>query len=128
MFDANMYTQYPRSLPTIATAAFICSIFILIYYFGLFFSSGIIILLGFGLYYISQPTIVFKTSRIPNGFAWGTILSIGGAYYSSIAKYYSPMSICISTCVLLTIIVTLHLSKVTVPDHLVANPDNAIEK
>jgi hypothetical protein len=128
IFDAYLYTHYPKWLPTAATSAFVCSIFATIYLLGIFYASGIIVLLWFGWYAISQQTIVFKASRLPHGFAWGTIISIGMSYYVFLAKLFSTAILCISTAILVVIVVSLYVTKITVPDHLILDESDVDEK
>jgi hypothetical protein len=79
--DAWQYVHLPKCTPILVSAAFLISIFLVLYIIG--FSIGILFSIMF--YFIwskfSQSTIVSKLSRQSNGFAWGIITTLVGSYY-----------------------------------------------
>lgn len=118
IFDLYMHTRYPSVIPVIASALLIVAFFYLLDQFSFYFFMVAFPLAILIWDKISQSSLRHLDSRQSTGFAWGIILSIGGAFFYYVRNLVSAKWTIIGPGLLIAIGITLFISSIKSPLHL----------
>jgi len=127
LYDAFLYTRFPKSLPQMAIALSFFLTFVFPLFYGWFYGIAMDMALWFATSLLQQSSIRRGDSRFSNGWAWGVIITVTASYYYFISPYFSGHSdlyfdsnmdyfIGVLACL---IVYTLYHSMYTVPHHLI---------
>jgi hypothetical protein len=115
LFDAYVYTQFPKALPVILIALTMVCYFYSIHVLGAFYGIIADVALYLCISPLLQQTIMIANSRYSSGIAWGIILTVSSSYFVFLSSYYGRNMDYFVSMTLVMICYCLYKSTVTPP-------------